>query len=438
MIPLSLEEVATLCPGELARAPWADRVTGVQIDSREISEGDLFVAVGRGADFRAHAFARGAAATLVPDEPHAALAALGRAVRERSAARVVGITGSTGKTSTKDILAALCGPHARVVAARGSFNNELGVPLTLCRLEPETELCIVELAMRGLGQIRELCAIARPDVGVVTCVGPVHLELVGSVERVAEAKAELIEALPAGGTAVVPARAPELERFFSGTEARVVRFGEGGDVRLRGFLGLGSSARVEVEVATEQLELEFNFTARYQAANALAALAAYWALGLPLQGAALGARNVTLSRWRGEEIPLPDGGLLINDSYNANPPSMSAALAHLVERAGARRTVAVLGDMAELGPQAPAFHEDVGRRAAELGIDALFAVGSLAEHYVRGARGVGIVWSSEGRDLEPLLEALRAELEPGDCVLVKGSRAMGLETVAEALAAVTA
>jgi len=165
----------------------ADRVTGVQVDSRRIIPGDLFVAVGEGTDFLDDAVANGAVATLVPDEAFAALARLGGAVRERSSARVVAITGSMGKTSTKDILAALCMPAARTIAAEASYNNEIGVPLTLCRLEEDTEVCILELAMRGFGQIAELAAIARPEIGAVTNVGPVHLELVDSLEGVVRA-----------------------------------------------------------------------------------------------------------------------------------------------------------------------------------------------------------------------------------------------------------
>ena len=162
----------------------AEEFTGVQVDSRRITPGDLFVAVGAGAEFVDDAIARGAAAALVPDDAFAALAEIGRAVRDRSSARVVGITGSMGKTSTKDILAALCAPAARTIAAESSYNNEVGVPLTLCRLEPDTEVCILELAMRGFGQIAELAAIARPEIGAVTNVGPVHLELVDSLEGV--------------------------------------------------------------------------------------------------------------------------------------------------------------------------------------------------------------------------------------------------------------
>ena len=221
MIALGLDAVASVVEGELERAPHADEITGVQVDSRRVAPGDLFVAVGRGVQFLDDARVRGAAATLVPREPFAAFAALGAAVRNRSSAKVVGITGSTGKTSTKDILAALCAPVARTVAAEASFNNEIGVPLTLCRLEPDTQVCIVELAMRGFGQIAELCAITRPDVGVVTNVGPVHLELVGSIEGVVRAKSELVAALPAGGTAIVPMDFP-VER----EDIEVIRLGE--------------------------------------------------------------------------------------------------------------------------------------------------------------------------------------------------------------------
>src|SRR3989440_4393375 len=329
MIPLQLAEVEAILGGRLDAAPWAEQITGVAIDSRRISEGDLFVAVGTGADFVKHAFARGAAAVAVPDDAFAAMAALGRTVRQRASARVVAITGSTGKTSTKDILAALCAPSARTVAAEASFNNELGVPLTLCRIDPDTEVCIVELAMRGFGQIAHLCEIARPEIGVVTNVGPVHLELVGSLEGVIRAKSELVAALPAGGTAIVPEAFP-VER----EDVHVVRLGEP--------KAEGRSGRTVVG------GVSFNFAAKHQAANAAAALAALDALGLPRPQAV----DVDFSRWRGEEVELPGGGLLINDAYNANPVSMRAALAYLADRAGGRRRVASLRDMAELGPGA--------------------------------------------------------------------------------------
>jgi UDP-N-acetylmuramoyl-tripeptide--D-alanyl-D-alanine ligase len=435
VIPLPLEEVRALAPGRLAVAAGVERVTGVTIDSRRVTPGDLFVAVGRGAAFADDALAAGAAATLLPEDAHAALAALASAVRGRSCARVVAVTGSAAKTSTKDILGALCRPHARTVAAEGNQNNELGLPLTLCRIEEDTEVVVVELGMRGLGQIAELSAVARPQVGVITLIGPVHLEFLGTIERVAAAKAELIAALPPGGTAVVPAGEPLLDPHLR-EDVETVRFGTGGDVSLRSFTPLADGSRLEVDAFGRRLELEFGFSGRHNATNALAALCAYQALGLPLERAGAGSRDVRLSRWRGEELPLPGGGLLINDAYNANPVSMGAALEHLAERAGGRRQVAVLGDMTELGSGGPAYHREVGAAAVRTGVSGLIAVGPLARGYVEGAYGVADAhWAP---DADGALALLRSVLRPGDCVLVKGSRSMGLEAVAEALVAVTA
>jgi UDP-N-acetylmuramoyl-tripeptide--D-alanyl-D-alanine ligase len=388
-------------------------VGGVRVDSRLVVPGDLFVAVNRGVDFLEDARAGGAAATLVPRDAFAALAALGAAVRDRSDARVVAITGSMGKTSTKDILAALCRPSARTVAAEASFNNEIGTPLTLCRLEPDTEVCILELAMRGFGQIAELAAIARPGVAVVTNVGPVHLELVGTLEGVVCAKGELVAALPAGGTAVVPEGFP-VER----DDVRVMRFGPPADAVVeRGRTTVGG--------------VSFGFTAPHQATNAAAALAALDALGLPRPARV----DVPFTRWRGEEHPLPGGGLLINDAYNANPVSMRAALDLLAQRAGGRRRVAVLGEMAELGPEAPRYHEEVGRAVAEAGVDVLVAIGPLARGYIEGSGLAHARWAATPEDG---LAAAREVVEQGDCVLVKASRALRLEALADALVGVRA
>jgi UDP-N-acetylmuramoyl-tripeptide--D-alanyl-D-alanine ligase len=436
MIPIALDEIEGLAPGRLERSRGAERVTGVSIDSRRVEPGDLFVAVGGGVDFVKDALGAGASAALVPEDAFGALGALGRTVRERSNAKVVAVTGSTAKTSTKDILGALCTPHARTVVAEGSQNNEIGLPLTLCRLDEQTEIAIVEMGMRGLGQIAELCEIAQPDVGIVTSVGPVHLELLGTVERVAQAKAELIESLPPGGTAVVPAGEAYLEPYLERDDIEIARFGDGGDVSLSYFAAKDGSARIRVEAFGRPLTLEFSFGSRYNATNALAAIAAYHALGLPLGKLQKGARHVQLSRLRGEEVPLPAGGVLINDCYNANPLSMAAALEHLQQRAGDARKVAVLGDMAELGAGAPAYHREVGAGAARAGVDVLVAVGPLARGYVQGARGVQLTrWAPT---VEQGLAALRSVLRPGDYVLVKGSRAMGLEVIAEAVAVVPA
>jgi UDP-N-acetylmuramoyl-tripeptide--D-alanyl-D-alanine ligase len=435
VIPLPLDEVAGVAPGRLARAPRSETATGVVIDSRRVAPGDLFVAVGRGIDYLTEARDRGAAATLVPDDAFAALAALAQAVRSRSSARLVAVTGSVAKTTTKDILGALCAPLAPTIVAEGSQNNEIGLPLTLCRIEPETRVVVVEMGMRGLGQIAELCEIARPEVGVVTSVGPVHLELLGTVERVAQAKAEVLTSLPPGGAAVVPAGERLLEPYLR-DDVRTYRFGPGGDVTLAAYRPHAGGAVVEADAFGERVELEFSFGSRHNAQNVLAALAAYQALGFPLSEAHRGAPDARLSRWRGEESPLPGGGLLINDAYNANPVSMAAALDHLGDRAGDRRKVAVLGDMAELGPDAPSYHLEVGAAARRAGVEALVGVGPLARGYLEGGEGIPVTrWAP---DTDSGIAALHEILEPGDCVILKGSRSMGLEAIAEALAVVAA
>jgi UDP-N-acetylmuramoyl-tripeptide--D-alanyl-D-alanine ligase len=406
VIPIPVEEIRRL--GRLETD--VDEITGVEIDSRRVRPGDLFVAVRGGVAYLEQARAAGAA-TLVPDDDFAALAALGRAVRDQSEAEVVGITGSTGKTSTKDILAALCRPHRRTIAAEASYNAELGLPLTLCRLEPDTELLIAELAMRGFGQIEALCELARPTIGVITAIGPVHLQFVESVAGVARAKAELLEALPRGAKAVIPAGVADLEPHVRG-DLDVIRVGE--DARIRSF----RNGRLEAQVGSELVELELPFTSHHQVENTLTAVAAYWASGLPLDRIGDGAPQIELSRLRGEELPLPGGGVLINDCWNANPASMTAALRDLAGRNGGRR-IAVLGGMAELGPEGPRYHREVGELATEL--DVVVGVGELARDY--GPTH----WVADAEAAAALLQEL---LEPGDMVLIKGSRAVGLESVA--------
>jgi UDP-N-acetylmuramoyl-tripeptide--D-alanyl-D-alanine ligase len=386
----------------------ADTVTGVDVDSRRIRPGDLFVAVSGGEAFANDARARGAAATLVPDDPHVALAALGSAVRARSDARVVAITGSVGKTSTKDILAALLRTRLRTVSAPDGFNNEIGLPLTLSLIEPDTEVVVTEMAMRGAGQIRDLACVARPDLGVITSIAPVHLEQLGSLENIARAKAELLDELPAGSVAVLPEDAPELEPFVpEGLDVR--RFRE-------------PEAKVQdgqMHVSWRGQDVVFGFTARHQATNAAAALTAAEALGVEPPEEPV---EVEFSRWRSQETELKGGGLLINDSWNANPLAMRAALAHLLERADGRRTVAILGEMAELGPDAARYHDEVAREADA--VDVVLGVGQLARHYSPDE------WAPTAAEAREFALGL---VQPGDAILVKGSRAVGLEVVAEAL-----
>jgi UDP-N-acetylmuramoyl-tripeptide--D-alanyl-D-alanine ligase len=394
VIPLPLDELRSL--GDL-RAD-ADEVTGVEIDSRRVGAGDLFVAVRGGRAYVDDARARGAAATLVPDDDFAALAAIGRAMRARIDARVVAITGSVGKTSTKDILAALLrAAGANVVAAEDGYNNEVGLPLTLCRVEADTDVVVTEMGMRGPGQIRALAEIARPHIGLITSIAPVHLELLGSIENVARAKAELLDLAEVG---IVPADEP----LLAGYGARVFE-----------------QPHVEIRDGHAIVDgVELDFAARHQAANAAGALAVLDVLGYERPS---GVVHVTFSRWRSQETELAGGGLLINDAWNANPVAMRAALTHLRQQAAGRRTVAILGDMAELGPEAPRFHEEIGR---ELGsVDVVIGVGELARGYNPAH------WAATAAEA---IELARELVRPGDAVLVKGSRAVGLEAVAEALA----
>jgi len=339
-------------------------------------------------------------------------------VRARTDATVIAVTGSVGKTSTKDILAGLAGPVRRTVAAADGHNNEIGLPLTLFRLEPDTELLVAEMGMRGLGQIAALCDVARPHVAVITSIAPVHLERLGTLERVAQAKAEVLAGLPPGAAAVVPADEPLLDPYLR-DDLELVRFGDGGDIRLVSF----EPPLLVADVAGERVELRVPFTAEHQACNTLPALAAYSAAGLPLDRVAEGAPGIAFSRWRGEEHDLDGGALLINDAWNANPVSMVAALRYLRSRAGDRRPLAVLGEMAELGPEAPAYHRAVGAAAADLGVDVVAVGNGLAREY--GGTLVGSV--------DEAVALLRERLREDHVVLVKASRAAGLERVASAL-----
>jgi UDP-N-acetylmuramoyl-tripeptide--D-alanyl-D-alanine ligase len=432
MIALRTSEIA-VCTGGRLRCEAT--VTGVAVDSREVTAGDLFVALRGertdGSRFAAAARTAGAAAVLAApaagigadvevDDPLLALGRIAALVRSRSAAAVVAITGSTGKTSTKDILAALLAPKLVTVASRANHNTEIGLPLTLCRIEPDTRAVVCEMGMRGTGQIAYLTAIARPDVAVITGIGPVHLEQVGSIEGVAAAKAEIVDGLAEGGVAVVPHGEALLAPHLEGAGLRVVTFGEeaGADVRLAAF----APGRAELAVHGRTVQLAVNFTQTYNARNLAAAVAAYDALGLPLDGLAEGAAAIAFSPMRSEERALAGGGVLMVDCYNANPVSMRAALEHLAVT-GTGRRVAVLGDMAELGAAAPGYHRDVAELVNRLGIEVVIGVGELA-------RGYGGTWFATAAEAAAAVPAM---LLPGDAVLVKGSRSVGLEAVVAAV-----
>jgi UDP-N-acetylmuramoyl-tripeptide--D-alanyl-D-alanine ligase len=441
VIAVGVEDVVEEIGALLAAGDRHARVRGVSIDSRSTSGGDLFVALPGervdGHDFLAAAVARGAVAVLVlPGRAHdlgdtavlevpdvlSALQALAHQVRGRSSAAIVGVAGSAGKTSTKDALRALLAPHRRVVAAHRNHNNELGVPLTLARIEADTEVCICELAMRGLGQIAELAAIAEPTLGVITNVGPEHLEFLGTVESVAAAQAELLQSLPAGSVAVIPDDEPLLEPFLR-DDLDVRRFGmsERADARVLRFDPDAHGADVELVVAGEHVRFRSNLRAPHHRLNLAAAAAAAHGLGIPVARLGDGAGAVELSPHRGQEFARRAGGVVIDDAYNANPASMRAALEGLAARRGEGRLVAVLGEMAELGPDAPELHREIAARAS--GIDLVVGVGELARLYRGGA------WFA---DVDAAADALPALLQPGDVVLLKASRSVGLERLLEA------
>jgi UDP-N-acetylmuramoyl-tripeptide--D-alanyl-D-alanine ligase len=325
------------------------------------------------------------------------------------------VTGSTGKTSTKDILSALLRSRVRTHASQENFNTEIGVPLTILEAGRGTEALVLEMAMRGEGQIAELAEIAEPDVGVIVNVGPVHLEILGTVERVAAAKAELIRDLRPGAACVVPASEPLLDAHLR-DDLDTWTFGPGGQVQLLSMDG----ERAEIEARGERIELELAYREPHNLLNTLAAVAAAGALGVRVGGAV----NVQFSSLRGEVVELPGGVVVVNDCYNANPMSMRAALDHLAESPAERR-IAVLGTMAELGRDSAEYHREIGEHAAARGVDLLVPVGEEALAYTGGFDGETQPVATPEEAGSLLEEVAR----PGDRVLVKGSRSVGLERV---------
>ena len=437
------EQVAEAAGARLiAPAPSRAGPEGVTIDSRAVGPGELFVGLpGERADggrFAPQALAAGAWGVLVAPEhadaarcavpgallasadPLRALQRLATAWRRELGAKVIAVTGSTGKTSTKDILRGVLAPHVPTVASEANLNTDIGLPLAVLRAPAGTRALVLEVAMRGPGEIAELTEIAEPDVGVIVNIGPVHLELLGSLEAIAAVKAELIAGMAPGTTVVVPAHEPLLAPHLR-EDLRTVTFGEGGDVRLAAAEG----EHVEIDAGGERIELEVDFTQAHFRLNLLAAVAAALAAGVRPSGRV----EVAFSGLRGERLELAGDVLVINDCYNANPMSMRAALDDLAVTARGRR-VAVLGDMLELGPQAAEFHAEAGRYASARGVDVLVTVGPLSADTAAAFDGEVHSVADAGE-----AAALVGELvAPGDTVLVKASRGIGLEVVAKALA----
>jgi UDP-N-acetylmuramoyl-tripeptide--D-alanyl-D-alanine ligase len=459
MIEMRLADVAAVTGGRLHRASGDERVTAVEFDSRAIAPGGLFVAL-PGERVDGHAYARAAmaagaagvlagrevdapaviapavarqAGTYLDESDHdgagaavlTALAALaGHAVRALPAT-VVGVTGSSGKTSTKDLLAAVLAPLGPTVAPPGSFNNELGLPWTVLRADSGTRHLVLEFSARGTGHIARLAAVAPPQVGVVLNVGRAHVGEFGSVEAIAQAKGELVEALPADGVAVLNADDPLVAAMAARSAARVVTFGRTDAVVRAEDVHLdGGRAGFTLVTPAGRAAVALRLVGEHHVGNALAAAAVALELGGTPDGvaAALSAAEPA-SKWRMEVTERADGLTVVNDAYNSNPESMRAALSALAALGeGTRRTWAVLGRMAEQGDATAAAHAEIAALARQLSIDRLVAVGT--DDYPGAQRTAGV---------DEAVHLLRTEVGPGDVVLVKASRAAGLERVAEGL-----
>ena len=438
MIDLPPERLADAAGLEILKEGPGGRPERAIVDSRDVRAGDLFFglpgASADGGEFAPGALGDGAwGVVALPQharaaaredrfawvfssaDPLASLQALAREWRRELEPRVVGITGSTGKTSVKDIARTLL--PFRTHASPENYNTEIGLPLAILGAPPDTEVLVLEMAMRGVGQIAELCEIAEPDLGVITNVGPVHLELLGTLEAIAEAKAEILGGIGPDGQAIVPVDAEALAPHL-GRSVSVLTFGPGGHVHAIDTQISGRSA--EVLVGTPQGDQRFvlPFSESYNISNALAAIGVGVALGAGLAAMARRAADITFSRLRGEHHELAGGVTLVNDCYNANPISMHAALESLAEMPAGGRRLAVFGGMAELGPDAATYHREIGAHARGLGIGPIIGVGELARDYAPDE------WAPDPSAAVEIADGL---LSDGDVVLVKGSRSVGLE-----------
>lgn len=489
VITLTAQEICQACSGELLAGSADAPVDSISTDTRSDLGGSLFVALNgenfTGGDFAEEALAGGAAGVLA--EPGAArrlaaevaatagaaaagelpvivsvadsgeaLKSIARLTVERGKATVVAITGSTGKTSTKDILAALLEPNVNAVCSKASFNNEVGVPLTLLAADEDTEVIVVEMGMQARGEISELCRVAMPEVAIITNVGPAHLQYAGSLENIAAGKAELAQGLPAGGKLVVPYGEQLLEPHLAGLDLEVVTFGfdEAADIH-PAFHEHLEDGRLHCVISCrgQSLELFFNFAAHHHLLNAMAAIGACQLLGLPLGNIPEAVAGIHLSSLRGELVNLDNGVTLLNDCYNANPLSMRSSLEYLASVGTGRRTVAILGDMGELGPDSLEYHRQVGRDVALMGVDCLIAIGGDARGYVEGAASgenpvenlvnqqgkAGDKPAAEGfhyfATRDEALASVGGLIRPGDVVLIKASRFMKLEQLSNLLIA---
>ena len=458
MEPLSLSYVAAACAGELPAGTGGITARRVCTDSRQAQVGDLFFAI-PGERFDGHLFlaevAQKGAAGLVVDRaraaalpttcpaiavanPRIALGALAARYRRDFELPVIAVGGSNGKTTTKDLLAAVLRQRLVTLASEASFNNDIGVPLTLLQLERRHQAAVLEIGTNHPGEVAALMRLAAPRIGVVPSIGREHLEFFGDLDGVIAEEGWLAELLPADGLLVTNGDGPWAKEFARRTRARVVRVGfePGNDWRVTAVAldERGTTFEVQSRHAEWNGEYRVNLLGRHQATNALLAVAVGMELGLDraeiLRGLAeCQAATMRMQFWEA------NGVRVLDDAYNANTDSMVTALKALMELPGAGRRIAVLGDMAELGPQSASAHEEVGRIAAELGVGQLIAVGAMAGVMARAARAAGLLRVFEFADVEAARQAIKRFFKPGDLVLLKASRATRLERVANALRA---
>ncbi len=452
--PISVEAVLVATEARLIQGPVADRALGgVSIDSRTLGPDALFVAIQGprfdGHDFVAEAAAKGAAAVLVDkpcpappglavlevDDTTKALGRLARHLREAAELPVVGITGSTGKTTTKEMAAAFLGVKGPVLKTEGNLNNQWGLPLTLARLNPTHRAAVLELGMSSPGELRKLTAIARPNLAVITNVAPVHLEFFESVDAIAQAKAEVLEGLPADGVAVLNGDDQLVRRIGESFGGEIVWFGHDRryDVSAERWRGTVHGMRFELRMGGRAVEVALGLAGRHFVSDFLAAAAASHHFGVEPEQVAEVAASLEPAPHRGQVLRLGEGVTLLDDAYNASPAAVEAAVAAL-DMAPQGRRVAFLGDMLELGQQGPELHRRTGERVAS-SLDALFAVGPLAAGFLEGAQRAGFEESSLGAflDSEAAARAAASRVQPGDAVLVKGSRGIHMEAIVESL-----
>ncbi|MDD3653333.1 MAG: UDP-N-acetylmuramoyl-tripeptide--D-alanyl-D-alanine ligase [Desulfotomaculaceae bacterium] len=454
MRPATLFEIAAATAGEIIQGEPGITFNQISIDSRKTRPGELFLAL-QGERYDAHDFlaqavmagAGGVVASRAVDVPEdiplvkvrdtvAALQALALWNRERCGVRLIGVTGSTGKTTTKDIIASVLSTRLHTIKTAGNLNNEIGLPLTLLAIDAHHEAAVVEMGMRGPGEITDLCRIARPNGAVITNIGETHLELLGSISNIASAKGEILDYVPPDGFAVINAASPFARREAGRCCGKVVFFGLGQscDIAVENIKAEDGGSYFTSVVAGKKNDYFMPVPGRHNVLNALAAIAVGLEFGLSSEDINRGLAAVTITGMR-QEITEAGNVKIINDAYNASPASTGAALQLLKDLAGERRMVAVLGDMLELGPRAVSGHREVGEAVAEYGIDRLVAVGDLAKDIADGALCAGLpagkIYRCAGNT--EAIAVLDSILRGGDVVLVKGSRGMRMEQIVESL-----